>query len=246
MARPVSAVSRLPAAFALHVVRRLRPRRPFRFWPTLGTFAGALLILAFASSLIVPFFNGPAVADGSSAFTNMVDAYSYLAMAAFLAWRLPRLAQATWRDIGLCRPSASGVALALGAVALSKIAGATIFSAYLALIGQTHHVQAGFEDYHIRTPLEHLTALACMSFADPLGEELLFRATLLAAIAQRFGMRAGVIGSGLIFGAIHFDGVFFPMLALDGILWGALYVKTRNIIVPMIGHGLANAFALLT
>jgi membrane protease YdiL (CAAX protease family) len=232
-------------AATLHFVRQLRPRRPFRFWPTLGTIVAALLILTFSSNLIVPFFSGPAVADESSAFSNMVDAYSYLAMVAFLVWCLPRLAQATWRDIGFCRPCASDIALVCGSVVFSKIFLTGIFAVYLAAIGQTDHVQAGFEDYHIRTPLEHLTAFACMSVADPLGEELLFRAVLLAAIARRFGVRAGVIGSGLIFGAVHMDPVFFPMLALDGILWGALYVKTRNIIVPMVGHGLSNAmFAL--
>jgi membrane protease YdiL (CAAX protease family) len=232
---PVAPIRALPA---------IKPRRPFAFWPTLGVFAVSLLILAFATNVIDQFFHGPAVDDESSAYNNMADVYAYLAMAAFIAWRLPSLAQATWRDIGVRVPRLSELAQAVTGVGLSSVFFVLYSLFVLQPLGLTHHVQAGFEGYAIRSPLERLTAFLCMSVADPIGEELLFRATLLAAIASRFGTRAGVIVSGLIFGAIHGDGPFFAGLAFDGIVFGTLYARTRNIFVPMFAHGLSNALTL--
>ncbi len=201
--------------------------------------------MVFTSPLIARFFHGPAVSDDNSAFNNVVSSIAEGAMAAFLAWRLPALSRRPWREIGFRRPARGDWIWVLAALFVSKIVLRVALSIYLSKTGQTHHQQAGFENFAIRSWLERATAFLEIAVMGPIAEELLFRGLVLNAFASRFGTIAAVVFSGILFGELHGDDVFFPVLALDGIIFGALYVHTRNLTVSTITHGLSNAIALL-
>ncbi|MEO1427897.1 MAG: type II CAAX endopeptidase family protein [Cyanobacteria bacterium J06633_8] len=76
----------------------------------------------------------------------------------------------------------------------------------------------------------------------PVTEEFLFRGIILQRWATKWGIRAGLLSSSLLFGFLHPQN---PIgLTLLGIILGVLYIKTRSLIVPIAFHGLNNILAL--
>ncbi len=59
--------------------------------------------------------------------------------------------------------------------------------------------------------------------------------------------RRGVVISGIAFGLLHNSGgrnlAFAVWASLVGVLYGAAFLYTQDIIVPMVSHSLANAAA---
>jgi membrane protease YdiL (CAAX protease family) len=89
-----------------------------------------------------------------------------------------------------------------------------------------------------------LTAFVLVVVA-PVVEESVFRGVVQPALAIRFGAAAGVVVSGLLFAAIHFDGWGFVQLAVLGVLLGALALLGRSIWPSIALHALVNTQALL-
>lgn len=76
----------------------------------------------------------------------------------------------------------------------------------------------------------------------PVIEELIFRGILLQRWATRWGMPWGLLLSSVLFGSLHFNN---PLgLTVFGVVMALLYVRTRNLAVPMICHGLNNLAAI--
>jgi len=75
-----------------------------------------------------------------------------------------------------------------------------------------------------------------------LGQELLFRGVMLFSILRWKGVNTGLIVSSVLFGVIHITRsvgyVFFT--AFFGAYWGYVTIKTKNIIGPIVAHGLFN------
>jgi hypothetical protein len=65
--------------------------------------------------------------------------------------------------------------------------------------------------------------------AAPFFEELFYRGLLLRAIRKRYGDAVAVVGSGVIFGAIHFEPVATLALALFGMVLAWLAVRTGRL-----------------
>jgi membrane protease YdiL (CAAX protease family) len=82
----------------------------------------------------------------------------------------------------------------------------------------------------------------------PLVEELFFRGLALQAIARRFGPAAGVIGSAVLFGLVHFAGLQLPALIVFGLV-AALLVRATGRLGPSVlahmGFNLAAVIQLL-
>lgn len=75
----------------------------------------------------------------------------------------------------------------------------------------------------------------------PITEEFIFRGVILQRWATKWGIRAGLLSSSLLFGFCHPNN---PIgLSLVGIILGVLYIKTRSLIVPVTFHVLNNIFA---
>ncbi len=97
-------------------------------------------------------------------------------------------------------------------------------------------------------------------FANPVWEEFLFRATFIGflgfVIIKSFNFKneKGIYAALLIFSSLssalwHTTGIFtkeFLIIALNGFLYGALYIwNDKNILPPIIAHAAGNLFLLL-
>lgn len=92
--------------------------------------------------------------------------------------------------------------------------------------------------------------IAIIAFLAGLGEEMLFRGVVQAAVADWTGGNAGVwfglLAAALLFGFAHLItpayGVF---AALIGLYFGALWLWTGNLLAPVVAHAVYDFFALL-
>lgn len=78
----------------------------------------------------------------------------------------------------------------------------------------------------------------------PVTEEFLFRGIILQRWATKWGIRAGLLSSSLLFGFLHPQN---PIgLSLLGIILGVLYIKTRSLFIPIAFHAFNNILAVST
>ena len=82
--------------------------------------------------------------------------------------------------------------------------------------------------------------------AAPLFEEFLFRGFLLPSLTRYVPVWAAIGISGLIFGVAHLSlSEILPLTTL-GIILGIVYVRTRNLLAPMLLHSLWNSSTLVS
>lgn len=84
------------------------------------------------------------------------------------------------------------------------------------------------------------TFTACV--VAPIAEEFIFRGIILQSFCTKWGIRAGLLSSSLLFGCLHLN---FIGTLLVGIILGMFYIKTRSLIVPIAFHALNNILAVL-
>lgn len=75
----------------------------------------------------------------------------------------------------------------------------------------------------------------------PILEELIFRGVILSYLLRHKSEWAAILFSAFLFGLIHLspDQIFFAFFA--GIFLGYVYIKSKNILVPIFFHALNNA-----
>jgi uncharacterized protein len=84
------------------------------------------------------------------------------------------------------------------------------------------------------------------AIAAPFFEETLFRGFILPSLTRYMPTWGAVLASSLLFAVVHLSlSEVAPLTAL-GIVLGFSYVKTRNLLVPMVLHGLWNASTLVS
>lgn len=74
----------------------------------------------------------------------------------------------------------------------------------------------------------------------PIIEETFFRGFLFPAIKKRYGFIAGLLGSSILFGLLHFDLIRFLPLTLGGAGLAYLFYRTGNLLVPIVAHATWN------
>jgi membrane protease YdiL (CAAX protease family) len=79
----------------------------------------------------------------------------------------------------------------------------------------------------------------------PIAEETMFRGVLQTALTRRFGSVLGILGSSLLFGAIHVDPVLFPPLFAMGLMLGFLRHYYRSIWAAILFHAINNTITVL-
>ncbi|MGK7893596.1 MAG: lysostaphin resistance A-like protein, partial [Xenococcus sp. (in: cyanobacteria)] len=84
------------------------------------------------------------------------------------------------------------------------------------------------------------------SIAAPVFEEIMFRGFLLPSLTGYLSVSTSIVLSGLIFAIAHLSlSEVLPLTTL-GIILGAVYTRSRNILAPMLLHSLWNSGTLLS
>lgn len=97
----------------------------------------------------------------------------------------------------------------------------------------------------LKSPVGVLLGFFAIVVVAPIVEELLFRGYLQTALTRRMKPWMAIAISSAVFGAIHFQPLAFPILALLGAVFGYLYHRTGSLKVNIALHMANNAFAFL-
>lgn len=81
--------------------------------------------------------------------------------------------------------------------------------------------------------------------AAPVFEELLFRGFLLPSLTRYFPVWGAIALSGLVFAIAHLSLSEVLPLALLGSVLGVVYVRSRNLLAPMLLHSLWNSITMI-
>lgn len=97
-------------------------------------------------------------------------------------------------------------------------------------------------------PLSVVMLLLITVVGAPIVEELFFRGLLLRSLERRFGPLTAVVGSSLVFGAVHFQWLQLPALVLFGAVCAWLTLRSGRLgpaIWAHVGFNLVTVLALL-
>lgn len=83
----------------------------------------------------------------------------------------------------------------------------------------------------------HLVVIA------PLSEELLFRGYIQGIFQRNMRPAIAVILASLIFGIAHVNPLVIPAATVTGLFFGYIFMRTNNLVIPVAGHALFNAFS---
>ena len=101
--------------------------------------------------------------------------------------------------------------------------------------------ESSVENYSTYSGL--VVAMMITVILAPLCEELLFRAIIFKRLSKIFNIYVGIIISSLVFGLLHIELAIIGAF-LFGLACCILYVKYKNILIPMTVHFLNNLLAL--
>jgi hypothetical protein len=104
------------------------------------------------------------------------------------------------------------------------------------------HLLEPREFFHVTTVPQWLALFFAACVLAPIVEETIFRGILMQRWARRWGTPAGVIGSSLLFAALHQE---WLGKIVFGVAMCALYLRTRRLWVPIAAHALNNALLVL-
>ncbi len=106
--------------------------------------------------------------------------------------------------------------------------------------------RAGVEGLLISNkPLVSFGMVFLLTLGAPLGEELFFRGLLVDLWKERFGTKKAIFFAALIFALLHFYVLQFIPVLIAGILLGVLFIRSKNVFIPIIAHATANGLVLL-
>lgn len=134
----------------------------------------------------------------------------------------------------------------IGIVLVSIAFSLTMFWLQLAIIYPAFPWLAELLLEPIETPggvgYEYFMLLTLVILA-PIVEEFVFRGVFLTRFAAKTSMWGGILISSLLFGVLHLD---FVGAFLFGIIASLLYLRTGNLLLPILLHMLNNALAALS
>ena len=84
------------------------------------------------------------------------------------------------------------------------------------------------------------------SIAAPMFEEIMFRGFLLPSLTRYISVTSAIIVSAFIFAIAHLSLSEVLPLATLGIVLGFVYTRSRNLLAPMLLHGLWNSGTLIS
>ena len=179
----------------------------------------------------------------SSSVAALVQYGVMLGILLLIARGLPRR-----EFFALCRPASWSRALGLAVLALLTIyAAAFVYEQALSLFGdwsptdEQGLVPSGWDSSRAGAFVAFFVVVTVVA---PAVEELTYRGLGISLIAP-WGAALAVVATGALFGAAHGLVVALPILAIFGIVNGALRVRTDSIYPPMALHAAFNGIALI-
>ena len=79
----------------------------------------------------------------------------------------------------------------------------------------------------------------------PVLEELLYRGIICTRLSVFCKPWISIVISSVLFGIMHFNVIQFLYAFVVGLILGFSYIKTKNIFVPILGHGCTNLIVIL-
>lgn len=92
---------------------------------------------------------------------------------------------------------------------------------------------------NLTTSISPITTIVVVAICAPIMEELMFRKMLIDR-TYKYGEGMSIVFSGLVFGLFHGNLNQFAYAFFLGIFFGFIYVKTKNIVYPIILHMITN------
>lgn len=155
-------------------------------------------------------------------------------------------------DVPIVRPSGRDLLYVVGGTvaAVAAAAGLSYALVLLDLVPESVIGEAATAD---PTFLLALAVLSIVLVAP--AEELLFRGAIQGRLRERFGPIPAIAIASLLFGSLHlanYSGSVLSvvagalLIAVIGGIFGVIYERSGNLVVPALLHGLYNAVLLLT
>lgn len=95
------------------------------------------------------------------------------------------------------------------------------------------------------SPLVYVLFFINICILAPIYEEMLFRGILLRRFTLRWSPQKSIIISSIIFGIIHLNPINVVFAFALGCVLGYAYLKTKNIMIPMLLHSFNNFLAYI-
>lgn len=99
--------------------------------------------------------------------------------------------------------------------------------------------------FQIITDSHILTAVVTLIIIAPLTEEILFRGVILEGFLGNYSTVKSMFLSSLLFALLHLNPWQLPHAFVLGLFFAYLYVKTRSLLLCILGHALNNGLPLL-
>ena len=228
-------------------------RRPWGWREALGMFAMLLLLqvlTVLAMQTTTRFTHAP-LSDATQFIVQTVT-LDWLGLAV-VGWLMARR-QFTWPVAFGLTGRGGGRSLLLGAVFFLAVMPffwfySTLYELGLRWLGVEPSLQEVAVAITSDQPLGiRLYLLGVAVVVAPCFEELLFRGILLPAVAKRMGVGWAIMLVSLLFALVHMHVPSLLPLFVVATAFSLAYLYSGNLLVPMVMHGLFNAFnlALLT
>jgi membrane protease YdiL (CAAX protease family) len=158
-----------------------------------------------------------------------------------------RISRATWRETFLLKPVRGWMLLitilltcaaSIVAGALESTAGRVVRVPDLMAVEMARMLYAPDAAAWVRVVLT-------MAVVVPLGEELFFRGLLLRGFLLRYGPRAALVLTALLFAIVHLNPWALPSIFLVGLLLGWLVLRTGSLWCAWLAHGIYNLAAVV-
>lgn len=96
-----------------------------------------------------------------------------------------------------------------------------------------------------KTFADLMVSILCMALIPALCEELFFRELLQTALIRRFGIRAGILISALIFSVVHLNLVGVAAIFIIGLVLSSLRLRYHSLALPFLFHSVYNTSVLI-
>lgn len=199
----------------------------------------AVTVLLFGSVLVLGL-TVPAVRSHILtvlAITDFVHAALVLAVEGVVLGRRREL----WQDLGITRPSRRLLHL-LWQIPAAIVILLVVQGVALLLMGDNGSATDGVSEFGLG-PAPAILLFIGAAVLTPLWEEIFFRGVLFAAVGRKWGMAWAVIGSAVVFSAVHGVPILLPYLFTMGVILALLRLFHRNIWGGLALHMTINVIA---